>query len=246
MLGVIGGTGLDEYDDAVVTQHESMDTPYGKPSSLINRIEIEGKVFYFLARHGSQHQFPPHQVNYRANIHALYKLGCNEILAVNAVGGIADFAGPGKIIIPDQIIDYSYGREHTFYTHRSGEVKHIDFSYPYDPSFSERLYVLAKQQQISLHIGSTYACTQGPRLETAAEIRRLANDGCDVVGMTAMPEAALARERDVPYAALCVVANWAAGISNEEITMPSIERELQTGMLQVKKLIRAYIGASSA
>lgn len=241
MLAIIGGTGLTALDQLEITHQETVQTPFGEPSSALVFGQLQGKEVVFLARHGQTHHIPPHRVNYRANIWALKEKGASTILAVNAVGGISEAMGPGVVVLPDQIIDYSYGREHTYFAEDLEHVTHIDFTYPYDKKVTESLFNIAEKEEIPVVCGAVYGCTQGPRLETAAEIKRLKNDGCDIVGMTAMPEAALARELELDYASCSVVANWGAGLSDELITMEKIEKVLEEGMEQVKKLIGEYI-----
>lgn len=240
-IAIIGGTGLTAIDSLNITRCEAFDTPYGSPSSAFVFGELDGKDLVFLARHGNPHRIPPHKINYRANIWGLKQLGVTEIIAVAAVGGITPAMGPAVIAIPDQIIDYSYGRDHTFFADDLEHVTHIDFSYPYHTGLRQRILQAAAAIKLDVVATGTYACTQGPRLETAAEIRRLAQDGCDLVGMTGMPEAALARELEIPYANISVVANWGAGIDSEEITMAEIEANLKTGMQNAINLLAKSI-----
>ncbi|MDD2758818.1 MAG: S-methyl-5'-thioinosine phosphorylase [Methylomonas sp.] len=238
-LAIIGGTGLTRIDDLHITGQQTLDTPFGSPSADYVFGELNGKKLIFLARHGTPHRIPPHQINYRANIWGLKQLGATEIIAVAAVGGISKTMAPGHVAIPDQIIDYSYGREHTFFAEDLQHVTHIDFTEPYTPSLRQRILQAARDAGIEIAARGTYGCTQGPRLETVAEIKRMARDGCDLVGMTGMPEAALARELDLPYANLSVVANWAAGIVAGEITMAEIEKNLEVGMDKAIALLQA-------
>ncbi len=240
-LAIIGGTGLTQIEQLTITGEQSLDTPYGAPSAPFVFGELDGKQLVFLARHGNPHRIPPHKINYRANIWGLKQLGVTEIIAVAAVGGITEAMGPAQIAIPDQIIDYSYGREHTFFADDLEHVTHIDFSFPYAENLRNRLIAAAQQINLSISTSGTYACTQGPRLETAAEIKRLKNDGCDLVGMTGMPEAALAKELDLAYANISVVANWGAGILDTEITMAEIEHNLIVGMDNAIKLLKQTV-----
>lgn len=211
MLAIIGGTGLTELENLRINKRVIVRTPYGEPSQPLVFGEICGGEVIFLARHGSGHTIPPHKVNYRANIYALHLQGVTEIAAVATVGGIHPELGSGTIAIPHQIIDYTYGRENTYHDGIVKPVKHIDFTEPYSHELRGKL------AQAALDIGETvvnhgvYAATQGPRLETAAEINRLDSDGATMVGMTGMPEAALAKELGISYAAICPVANYAAG-----------------------------------
>lgn len=238
-FAVIGGTGMTEIEGLEVTHREVVHTPYGEPSGPVTHGIIDGKRIAFLARHGYTHTIPPHKINYRANIWALKSLGVEKIVAIAAVGGITPEMAPTRLVIPDQIVDYTYGRAHTFYEDGLTHVTHIDFSWPYCPKVRQALLDAAKVAAIEVVARGTYAVTQGPRLETAAEIRRLEQDGCDLVGMTAMPEAALARELGLSYAACAVVANWAAGKCSEEISMDEIRDNLKIGMEHARALLRA-------
>lgn len=238
---IIGGTGLTRLTDWAVTRREVIETPYGPPSSELIFGKLNSHEFVFLARHGDPHRFPPHKVNYRANISALKQVGVTSILAVAAVGGIGNDAAPGKIVIPNQIIDYTYGRINTFYEDDLDAVTHIDFSHPYSHKLREKILEVAHQVEVDAVDGGVYGCTQGPRLETCAEISRMERDGCTLVGMTGMPEAALAREAEIDYACLAVVANWAAGKSEAEtITMEEIEANLTSGMKGIQAILREW------
>ncbi len=237
-LAIIGGTGLNKLEGINITRKRVMRTPYGEPSGPLTFGEHDGKEIVFLPRHGSGHTIPPHKINYCANIWALKEIGVTEVISIAAVGGITKDLSPARIAIPDQIIDYTWGRENTFYEGGSGKVIHIDFTHPYDNKLSNKIINAAKKAEIDIFEGGTYGATQGPRLETAAEIDRMEKDGCDIVGMTGMPEAALARELDLAYACCAVVANHAAGRGgNEEITMKEIEVHLNKGMQNVRELL---------
>lgn len=240
-LAIIGGTGLSQIEQLQILSHQQIDTPFGATSAPLLRAELQGKPVIFLARHGNPHRIPPHKINYRANIWALKQAGVSEILAVAAVGGISPAMKPAVIAIPDQIIDYSYGREQSFFSDDLEHVTHIDFSFPYTEQLRQRLIAAAATANIEIITQATYACTQGPRLETAAEIKRLGQDGCDLVGMTGMPEAALARELGIDYANVSVVANWGAGILSTEITMAEIEENLKIGMTNAIRLLKQTI-----
>ncbi len=240
-LAIIGGTGLTELSNLEIIRHEMINTPFGEPSAPFVHGRLCDKDVVFLARHGSAHTIPPHKINYRANLWALHEIGVKQIIAVAAVGGISDDATPGRIIIPDQIIDYTYSRDHTFFEEQLSHVTHIDFTHPYSPALRHLLIQECKTLGNNAYIDGVYAATQGPRLETAAEIKRLENDGCTIVGMTGMPEAALARELELEYATCTVVANPAAGKSDESISMADIERVLLTGMEDVRKLLERII-----
>jgi len=236
-LAIIGGTGLSSLEGLDIIEQREIDTPFGQPSSVLSIGKLDGKSIVFLPRHGEKHTLPPHKVNYRANIWALQSVGVKKIIAVAAVGGIRDDMPPGILAVPDQIIDYTHGREQSFFSDNFTADKHIDFTYPYDATIRERILQAAKNKQIKIVDGGCYGATQGPRLETAAEIKRMAQDGCAMVGMTGMPEAYLARELDMPYATCALMVNWAAGLTAGTITMDQIEQTLTSGMEQVKKLL---------
>jgi len=237
---VIGGTGLSRLPDVTVDRREAMTTPYGSPSADLTFGALAGQRIVFLARHGDRHTIPPHRINYRANIHALKQAGVTHIIAVAAVGGIDELAAPAAIVLPDQLIDYSYGREHTFSDGTQDQVTHIDFTEPYTSSLRAALLQAGASAGLSIINGGVYGCTQGPRLETPAEIARMARDGCTLVGMTGMPEAALAREAGIAYACVAVVANWAAGVTDAGITMPEIHANLEQGMTDVGLLLSSF------
>lgn len=243
-LAIIGGTGLTQISDLTITGQQSLDTPFGAPSADFVFGEMNGKPLVFLARHGNPHRIAPHKINYRANIWGLKQLGVTEIIAIAAVGGISAAMVPAHITIPDQLIDYSYGREHTFFAEDLEHVTHIDFTEPYAPALRQRILQAARNANIDVASQGVYGCTQGPRLETAAEIKRMAQDGCDLVGMTGMPEAALAKEVDLAYANISVIANWGAGIVEGEITMAEIERNLEVGMDKAVSLLKATVALS--
>jgi 5'-methylthioinosine phosphorylase len=240
-LAIIGGTGLTGVNGLTIHKSERVTTPYGAPSADYVIGAIRDKPIVFLARHGNPHLLAPHRINYRANLFGLRQLGVKNIIAVAAVGGITDAMTPAHIAIPDQIIDYSYGRKHTFFEDDDQPTTYIDFSYPYSQALRARLITAAAAAHIPITPLGTYGCTQGPRLETAAEIRRMERDGCDLVGMTGMPEAALARELGMEYAAMAVIANKAAGKSGDEITMAEIEHNLHKGMANAVEIINAFI-----
>ena len=222
-LAVIGGSGLYNFPGLENASRHGVDTPYGPASGDIVLGDFAGRRLAFLARHGESHTLPPHRVNYRANLWALHSLGARRVIGVNAVGGIRGDMGPRAIVVPDQLIDYTHGRYTSYCDVEGAEVKHIDFSEPYTESLRLQLLAAARAADIAVIGGGCYGATQGPRLETRAEIARMKRDGCDLVGMTGMPEAALARELGLDYACLAIVANWAAGCgTGEEITMAEV------------------------
>ncbi len=240
-LAIIGGTGLTALEGLEISEKRAVMTPYGTPSSELLFGEFHGQSVIFLPRHGGSHTVPPHRINYRANISALHQVGVEKIIAVAAVGGIRADMPPGMLAVPDQIIDYTYGREQSFFSDDFTADKHIDFSYPYDEQLRQAILQAASTQNIAIVDGGTYGATQGPRLETAAEIKRLAQDGCAMVGMTGMPEAYLARELNISYASCALMVNWAAGLSDGLITMIEIEQTLSGGMAQVKQVLAELI-----
>jgi 5'-methylthioadenosine phosphorylase len=239
MLGIIGGSGLTELANLDVARREVVRTPWGEPSAPLSFGRIGQQDVVFLARHGYGHTIPPHRVNYRANIDALRRSGVTWIVSVASVGGIRSDFAPGVFVVPDQIIDYTWGRESSFNNSGEEPVVHIDFTEPYDAGVRAAILAAARLQGESIIDGGVYAATQGPRLETAAEINRMERDGAHLVGMTGMPEAALAREIQMPYGALCVVANWAAGRADSEhvIHFETIEAILHQSMGRVRHLL---------
>lgn len=233
---VIGGTGLYTMPEFETTEMLSVDTPYGKVEDVVQGT-LKGRRVIFIARHGRLHAIPPHKINYRANMWALKSLGGEWVLAANAVGGISDSTPPGALVVPEQIIDYTSGREHTYADSLSGLVNHVDFTYPYSSTLRNLFGACLTSKSVPFEMGGVYAACQGPRLETAAEIRRLERDGCTVVGMTGMPEAALARELAMQYASVCPVVNWAAGKATEVISVEQIRAVLEHLMPIVRDVI---------
>ncbi|MFA7270655.1 MAG: S-methyl-5'-thioinosine phosphorylase [Sterolibacterium sp.] len=243
MLAIIGGSGLTQLASLDISHQQVVRTPYGEPSGALTFGRIGNQEVVFLARHGYGHTIPPHLVNYRANIWALVEsAGATQIVSVASVGGIRADLAPGMLVIPHQIIDYTWGRQMTFHDSRDAHVVHIDFTEPYDAGLRQRLLAAAANAGEVIIDGAVYAATQGPRLETAAEINRFERDGAHIVGMTGMPEAVLAREADVPYAALTVVANWAAGRGNSvhAIHFEKLEDVLQLAMVRVRKVLERF------
>lgn len=222
-LAVIGGSGFYQLAALENTQRHSVRTPFGPPSCDVLTGDLGTHHVAFLARHGEQHQLAPHRVDYRANIWALHHLGARSVIGINAVGGIRADMGPRGIVVPDQIIDYTHGRSSSFCDVDGATVQHVDFSEPYSGRLRQRLLDAASRVGQSVVDGGCYGATQGPRLETRAEIARMRRDGCDLVGMTGMPEAVLARELELDYACLALVANWAAGCDPEGAPEISVE-----------------------
>ncbi len=237
-LGLIGGSGLDQWGTA--TRTHTIGSAFGRPSADPEEYRLGNLQVFFLPRHGTRHEFPPHAVNYRANIDAFRQLGVAGIIAVNAVGGISGPNQPGTLTIPDQLIDYTWGRAHTFSLDAGDELQHVEFARPFEGELRRGLISAAADAGLSVLDGGCIGVAQGPRLETAAEVRRLQNDGCDMVGMTTMPEAALAREAGLEYASLCINANWAAGLDNTPVTMEAIDATLREAMVRVRKLLGTF------
>ncbi|MCX2523702.1 S-methyl-5'-thioinosine phosphorylase [Larsenimonas rhizosphaerae] len=244
MLAIIGGTGLTEMPGLDIVGHFSSETPLGTASNGVTHGRLNGRDVLFIARHGHPHKLPPHRINYRANLWALKQAGATRVVGVNAVGGIDPLLAPGTLVVPDQLVDYTHDREATFFDGRFKPLKHIDFSWPYSAGLREALLQAGRDQGLSVVDGGIYGATQGPRLETAAEISRLARDGCTLVGMTGMPEAALARELALEYACLSLVVNPAAGVTDAEITMAEIEAALEGAMVQARGLLEHLLVCS--
>jgi len=239
MLAIIGGSGLSRLVILGDVQRKFVQTPYGEPSEALSFGRIGNRELVFLARHGDDHSIAPHQVNYRANIRALQESGVKEIVSIATVGGIRQEFGPGVLVVPDQILDYTWGRPSTFFEGKGATVTHIDFTEPYSARLRARILAAAAACGETVADGGVYATTQGPRLETAAEVTKLERDGADLIGMTGMPEAALAREAGIQYAAIAVVANHAAGRgdSAHAISMERIEVVLGHAMERVRRIL---------
>ena len=239
-VGIIGGTGLTSLSDLEIVGEETVSTRWGEPSDKLVHGRLGDQAVVFLARHGNPHRIPPHQVNYRANLQALYDAGVRTVVGVNAVGGIHKAMGPAHVVVPGQVIDYTWGRASTFFEGELEHVTHIDFTYPYDQEGRQLLIDAARGLQLDFSDFGVYAATQGPRLETAAEISRMARDGCTLVGMTGMPEAGLAREVDLPFASVCLVVNPAAGVGQAAIDLAELHRVSQQGAVDLVDLIQRF------
>lgn len=241
-MGIIGGSGFYQFPDLAGSTDVEVATPFAS-TVVVTHGQIGRREVAFIARHGAEHKVPPHKVAYRANVWALKSLGVTQIFALNAVGGISDNMAPGVQVLPHQLIDYTYGREHTFADVLCDELNHIDFTEP----FSERLRNVLKQvwrtAEVDFVDTGVLGCTQGPRLETAAEVQCLKRDGCDLVGMTTMPEAALARELGMDYAAICTVVNWAAGVSVAPISLADIHQILRSAQPALRQTLVDAINA---
>lgn len=239
-IALLGGSGLDRWGEPAASRRP--ETPYGAPSGPVERFSVESaRELLFLARHGPAHDIAPHRVNYRANIQALADAGAAAVIAVNAVGSLDPNLPPGSLALPDQLIDYTWGRAMSFRDGTDETLDHVEFADPFDHEWRARLLRAGEVTGVGLRDGGCIGVTQGPRLETAAEIRRLARDGCDLVGMTTMPEAALARERGLPYVTVAVVANHAAGIGSAPIRMEAILETLAGAMTAVRRLVRTLL-----
>lgn len=246
LVAIIGGSGLTKLKNLEIVRRQIVRTPYGEPSGPLSFGRLGQTDVVFLARHGYGHTIPPHQVNYRANIWALHSVGARQILAVGAVGGIAASLQPGAIACPDQLIDYTYGRGYTFFEGGDKQVVHIDFTYPYCERLRQVYAQGGRQAAEKLVMGGVYAATQGPRLETAAEVRRIERDGGDMVGMTGSPEAQLAREMNICYAPVCLVVNLAAGKTSGLIDLESLQEIMARGMDRIRHLLEAVVPLMSS
>lgn len=243
-IGIIGGSGLTQLSNLEVTHRQVVRTPYGEPSGALTFGRLNGRDAVFLARHGYGHTIAPHEVNYRANLWALQAAGVRRIVSVASVGGIRSDMGPGVLAVPHQIIDYTWGRKHTFFEGPDQPVTHVDFTHPYDESVRKAIIAAAARAGEAIVGEGVYAATQGPRLETAAEIDRLERDGATLVGMTGMPEAVLARELGLAYGAIALVVNHAAGRgdSREGIRLEDINATLQKAIARVRRILEVLVG----
>ena len=251
-LAIIGGSLLGEIHEFTRITEESIKTPFGEPSDICTTARIKNTEVVYVNRHGPSHHIAPHQINYRANMFMLKMLEVTHVIAVTAVGGITEKMSPMQWVVPDQIIDYTYGRMQTYNDGNENEVNHIDFTYPFDDSLRKKLQHAIGMENMECITQATYGVTQGPRLETVTEIKRLQRDGCDIVGMTAMPEAALARELEMSYATLSLVVNWAAGKgaadssdktqqTSEIISMDEIKQRIAVGNEKIENVIKNVI-----
>jgi 5'-methylthioinosine phosphorylase len=245
MYAIIGGSGLAKLSALEAARRQVMRTPYGEPSGALTFGRFAGTEVVFLARHGYGHTLAPHEINYRANLWALRELKVEGVISVATVGGIRADIGPGTLVVPDQIIDFTHSRKSTFFEGSEMPVIHVDFTEPYTPALRQGLLQAAAACDEAVIDGGVYACTQGPRLETAAEIERIARDGGDLVGMTGMPEAALAREAELAYATLGVVVNHAAGRgdSRHAIKLDELEEVMRATMTRAVRILAAFFGA---
>jgi 5'-deoxy-5'-methylthioadenosine phosphorylase len=247
MYAIIGGSGLAKLSALDKPHRMVMRTPYGAPSGALTFGHLAGREVVFLARHGYGHTIAPHDINYRANISVLKELQVEGVIAVATVGGIREDIAPGSLVVPHQIVDYTHSRKSTFFEGPDVPVTHVDFTLPYAERLRARLLDAAHACGEAVIDGAVYACTQGPRLETAAEIDRIEGDGGDVVGMTGMPEAALAREAGLDYAALCVVVNHAAGrgASRRQIKLDELETVMRATVVRAVRILEALLRAAA-
>jgi 5'-methylthioadenosine phosphorylase len=237
-IGVIAGSGLYEIRGLTIKKSRTVSTPYGRPSEKYVIGEIDDTEIIFLPRHGKHHGIPPHMINYRANIWGFKKLGVKRILSISAVGGIRKGLKPGDIIILDQVLDMTKNRQATFFDGKDG-VAHIDFTDPFCPELGKAVQRAGVKSKVTLKKGGTYVAVEGPRLESASEIKSFRILGGDVVGMTGMPEASLAREAEICYAGVSVVANYAAGISRQKLTVAEVMEAMKGTTGNLKKLLKA-------
>lgn len=248
MFALIGGSGFADSGVMTDVEHIEIDTPYGSPSAPLAVGCLGGVRTAFLLRHGENHRWAPHRVPYRANMWALKRLGVEGVIAVGTVGGIAPAMGPGGIAVPDQLIDYTWGREVTYFDDPAAGVKHVDMTHPFDADLRKALLAAASAIGREVMDGGVYACTQGPRLETAAEVRRYARDGADMIGMTMCPECVLARELDLPYAGICVSVNHAAGMgdSKDGIHWEQLQGVVERAVADVVEVVQIMLRAETA
>lgn len=240
LRAIITGTGPRLFGNWSVMQQQRPTTAYGSPATALSLLTDGRAQCWYLPRHGEQHQFPPHLIDYRSNLAALKAVGVTEIAAIFAVGAIDPDLQPGQLLLPDQLIDYSCGRQHSIFT--GPEVRHVDFREPFTPILRQQLLQLAQSLNIAIWPTATYAVAQGPRYETRAELARMARDGCHIVGMTAMPEAGLARELELAYAGIAVVMNTTTEHGNP-YRAEDCEMALSHGMAQVERLLLAWLQA---
>jgi 5'-methylthioinosine phosphorylase len=243
-IAVIGGTGMNQWPGLAIQRVQPVDTAYGETSAPLTYGRVHGTDVIFLPRHGEGHRIPPHLINYRANLRALKDAGVHSVVAISAVGGIARSMRPAAVAVPDDVIDYTYGRAHTYWD-GPGAMQHVDLSEPYAPRLRRALLAGARKAAVRVVDGGVMGVTQGPRLESPAEIARMKRDGCAMVGMTGMPEAALAAELELDYAALALSVNWAAGLGSGDIH-GEIERTVADGMKKVRAILARTLPALQA
>jgi 5'-methylthioadenosine phosphorylase len=240
MIGIIGGSGLYTIEGVVIKKVKRLSTPYGVPSDSYRIGKLSGRDVVFLPRHGSLHNILPHRINYRANIWGFKKIGVERVISIGAAGGINPGMKPGMIVVPDQIIDMTKGRDGTFFEGEEGVI-HVDLTEPYCPELRENIIRAGTKSGLKLKKSGTYICTHGPRLETKAEIQFFSKIGADIVGMTAMPEAALAREAELCYAGISVISNYAAGIKEKRLTVKEVLEVMARTAGQVREILSMVV-----
>jgi len=241
-IGIIGGTGVYELGASLETRARRATTPYGAVELLGAR--CGGHEVVFLARHGPEHSIPPHKINYQANVDALRRCGCECVLATNAVGSMRPIMQPGDFVLPDQFLDFTKGRAHTFYNGGSEGVRHVDVTAPYCRELRDCALRVLREEPVTIHPAGVYVCTEGPRFETPAEIRMFAQLGGDVVGMTGVPEVALAREAGLCYLSICVVTNFAAGVKREPLTEGEVTQLMRSRLPLLREVILRLVEAA--
>jgi len=241
-FAVVAGSGF--HTMASATEGKVINTDFGRPSSPVRNLRYGENTVYLLARHGDAMLIPPHRINYRANLKALALLGVTDVIALNTVGVIVRGLHPGSVAVPDQVIDYTYGRDHSIYDEESASLVNIDFSDPLDPQLRHGLLRAAQEAGVNCHDGGVYAVTQGPRLETAAEVNRLESDGADFVGMTVMPEASLAMELGMRFACLSLIVNYAAG-RGENAIHDDVDASTASAREQSMRILTALFGTGN-
>lgn len=236
MLAIIGGSGFDQWPELEIIERKRLTTPYGDTSADLLFSQINNQPCVLLSRHGQPHAIAPHLINYRANMWALYECGVTHVIATAAVGAIEGHLHEPCLLVPHDLLDYTFGRQHTF-SDEQGKLQHIDFTYPYDEPLRQMLLSSAKRIGQQVFDQGVYAVVQGPRLETAAEVQKLRHDGATVIGMTGMPEAALARELGMQYASIAMCVNPAAGTVQEVISLENIMQNLRITTQQVQNVL---------
>ncbi|MBT8078451.1 MAG: S-methyl-5'-thioinosine phosphorylase [Gammaproteobacteria bacterium] len=242
LYAIIAGSGFSGLGENSAPQQ--VDTDYGKPSSPVRQLDFSGRPVLYLARHGDRLNIPPHQINYRANLKALHRLGADRVISLNTVGTVHREHSPGQLAIPEQLLDYTWGRDHSYQSAEAAQLEHIDFTEPFDREMRSALLCAATAAGVDCHDGGIYAATQGPRLETSAEVDRLERDGASYIGMTAMPEAALAAELGMRYACLSLIVNFAAGRSETAIH-EDIEGSTLNAKMQAFRVLRVFFQMDS-
>jgi 5'-deoxy-5'-methylthioadenosine phosphorylase len=237
-IAIIGGSVLPKLFDFQMQRSELPATPFGNPASPLQYGSFAKRDIIYLNRHGIERRTAPHLVNYRANMWALHEAKIDIVIGLSVVGGIRADMTPGHIVFPNQLIDYTYGRPSSCYEEDFDYTKHIDFTHPYCPELHKVLIQAAQELHLDFTDDATYGVTQGPRFETIAEINRMERDGCDIVGMTAMPEALLARELNMRYTSIALVASKAAGrVDGLSISLDDMKTVIDDSLDQIHQLL---------